>query len=135
MPTTGRGYVYPSSAGHTRLWEHLQALAESVDFDLAAVLAKIPVRMAADSVNVTLTGQSQNFAPITFPVDRFTVAPLVVVSLISAPGGTQKFVPRCINITNAGANVYCYTGDATMATGTVAVAWIAIQMTESAAAG
>lgn len=30
MPTTADGIVYPTSGGHTRLWEHLQALAESV---------------------------------------------------------------------------------------------------------
>lgn len=31
MPTTERGLVYPDSAGHTRLWDHLQALADSVE--------------------------------------------------------------------------------------------------------
>lgn len=31
MPTTPSGIVYPDSTGHTRLWEHLQALAESVE--------------------------------------------------------------------------------------------------------
>lgn len=30
MPTTTTGLVYPDDTGHTRLWEHLQALAESV---------------------------------------------------------------------------------------------------------
>lgn len=29
MPNTVDGKVYPDSSGHTRLWEHLQALAES----------------------------------------------------------------------------------------------------------
>lgn len=31
MPTTPKGIVYPDSSGHTRLWEHLQALAETAD--------------------------------------------------------------------------------------------------------
>lgn len=31
MPTTPQGIEYPDSSGHTRLWEHFQALAESVD--------------------------------------------------------------------------------------------------------
>jgi len=31
MPTTPLGITYPQSTDHTRLWEHLQALAESVD--------------------------------------------------------------------------------------------------------
>jgi hypothetical protein len=29
MPTTPTGIVYPDSAGHTRMWDHLQALADS----------------------------------------------------------------------------------------------------------
>lgn len=34
---TPRGLVYPDSSGHTRLWEHLQALADSTDDALDAV--------------------------------------------------------------------------------------------------
>ncbi len=35
MPSTPRGITYPDSAAHTRLWEHLQTLAQSVDAALA----------------------------------------------------------------------------------------------------
>lgn len=38
MPSTSRGYVYPDSSGHTRLWEHLQTLAVDVDDDITALL-------------------------------------------------------------------------------------------------
>jgi hypothetical protein len=31
MPTTPGGIVYPNSSDHTRIWEHLQDLAESID--------------------------------------------------------------------------------------------------------
>lgn len=31
MPQTTQGLTYPDSAGHTRLWEHIQQLAEDVD--------------------------------------------------------------------------------------------------------
>lgn len=31
MPETPHGIVYPDSSGHTRLWEHLETLATSVD--------------------------------------------------------------------------------------------------------
>lgn len=39
MPSTGLGIVYPASTDHTRMWEHLQATAESVDdlFDRCGV--------------------------------------------------------------------------------------------------
>lgn len=36
MPTTASGIVYPDSDAHTRLWEHFQTLAESVDDALGA---------------------------------------------------------------------------------------------------
>lgn len=32
MPTTPRGIVYPDSDANTNLWEHFEALADSVDF-------------------------------------------------------------------------------------------------------
>ena len=47
MPTTSRGYVYPASTDHTRLWEHLQNLANSVNTDVTNLLgawtAYVPV--------------------------------------------------------------------------------------------
>lgn len=35
MPTTGTGLTYPASSGHTRLWEHLQTLAQNVHAAIA----------------------------------------------------------------------------------------------------
>jgi len=35
MPTTATGIVYPDDQGHTRLWEHFQALAETTDTAIA----------------------------------------------------------------------------------------------------
>lgn len=94
-----------------------------------------PYAKAVGTVNVTLTAQSSNFAAITFPAGRFTVPPRVFVSMQSAPGGTGKFVPRAIAVTETGANVYCYTGDGTATTGTMQVVWNAEQMTETSADG
>jgi hypothetical protein len=37
MPTTSRGYVYPASTDHDRIWEHIQNLATSVDTDVASL--------------------------------------------------------------------------------------------------
>lgn len=136
MPTTAnRGYTYPDSTGSTQLWQHFETLADDIDTDIDAVLAELPVRVAAGLVEVTLAAAASGFTAITFPVGRFTVAPLVVATLNEAPGGSAKFVPRVIAITTSGANVYCYTGDATTQTASVDVAWLAIQMTASTAAG
>jgi len=37
MPTTERGLTYPDATGHTRLWEHIQALADSAEAALDAL--------------------------------------------------------------------------------------------------
>jgi len=34
MPDTGRGYPYPASTDHARLWEHVEDLATAVDTDV-----------------------------------------------------------------------------------------------------
>jgi hypothetical protein len=135
VPSTSRGYTYPDSTGHTRIWEHIEELADDIDADLVAALALLPVRVAAGAVNVTLTGVASSFASFTFPIGRFTVSPLVVALLNNAPGGSAKFVPRAINVTASGADMYVYTGDATTQTATAGVSWIAVQMTASTAAG
>jgi hypothetical protein len=37
--TTSRGYVFPENTDHTRLWEHIENLAESIDDDITALTA------------------------------------------------------------------------------------------------
>lgn len=37
MPTTSRGYEYPASTGHDRIWEHFETLADDIDTDVEAV--------------------------------------------------------------------------------------------------
>lgn len=37
MPTTTRGYVYPDSLGHDRLWEYYQTLAVGINADVDAI--------------------------------------------------------------------------------------------------
>lgn len=38
MPNTTRGITYPDSGAHTRLWEHLQALATTADSAITAAI-------------------------------------------------------------------------------------------------
>lgn len=47
MPQTDRGIVYPDSAGHTRLWEHLGTLAETADAAMDTEAARIDAAVAA----------------------------------------------------------------------------------------
>ncbi|KAB2808305.1 hypothetical protein F9L07_22585 [Pimelobacter simplex] len=94
-----------------------------------------PFAIATGVVNVALSAVNSAFTNITFPAGRFTVAPIVLATLQSAPSGSQKFVPRVLNATTSGASVYVYTGDTTAQTATVNVAWEAIQMTPTSAVG
>lgn len=43
MPDTPNGFTYPGSGSHTRIWEHMQTLAEQID----AALNPAPVTFAA----------------------------------------------------------------------------------------
>ena len=43
MPDTSLGITYPASTAHTRIWEHVQTVAEDVDLPDAADFN--PVRM------------------------------------------------------------------------------------------
>lgn len=130
MPgTTSKGFPYILGADP----------ASSIDdtsLSLANKLeAMIPFAVSAGSISVTLTAAASGFTAITFPVGRFTIAPLVMATMASAPAGSGKFVPRVLNVTTSGASVYVYTGDATNASASVTVSWFAIQMTPSAANG
>jgi hypothetical protein len=113
----------------------IQAAIDEGDAAIEALLAFLPVRVAAGSTTVTLTASGADFTAVTFPASRFTVAPLVFATVSSGAAGTSKFVPRVLAVTTTGANVYVYTGDATSATGSVSVSWLAVQMTATTAAG
>lgn len=92
-------------------------------------------REAAGSQSVTVTAAISGNVAVVLPVGRFTVAPIVTCSLASAPSGSQRLVPRAINVTETGFSIYVYTGDGATTTATVAVAWHAKQMTPTTAAG
>lgn len=67
IPTTGHGLVYPTSAGNTNLWEHLQNLAESVEAAMDSYEAFNSWTLAWDTTggggftSVGGLGQSQGF--------------------------------------------------------------------------
>jgi hypothetical protein len=66
MPTTSRGYTYPDSSGHARLWEHLQTLAEDISDDVDLVAADTTLdsdTISADSS--TFTSESAALMSVT----------------------------------------------------------------------
>lgn len=73
---------------------------------------------------------------VSFPAGRFSQAPLVTVSLSTAPSGSAYLVARVGSVTTSGFTMQIYnTGTAAASYTGVSVNWAAIQMTAAAAAG
>lgn len=103
--------------------------------NLNALNAKAgPYKIAAGSCTVTLAAAAYAFISVTFPI-TFDVAPFVYVAMASAAAGTAKFVPRTLNVTTTGGDIYVYTGDGSTQSASVTVRYLCIQMLAGAAAG
>lgn len=104
MPTTARGIEYPNSAGHTRLWEHLQTMAEDVDAALTATEALRP-KIKAGKQSLTFTGGSTATATVDYSAAGFSAPPAVFVTATNSnyfgftgtPGTTSSTVGARIN--------------------------------------
>lgn len=64
MGTTPRGYTYPDSTSHTRLWEHFETLATDLDNDVEA-LANPPICKLVQQTAQTGFANATN-APLLF---------------------------------------------------------------------
>lgn len=100
MPDTPNGLTYPDSAGHTRLWEHIQALAEDVDRELTErvvahpdvagkrmVWKELPSAGVTDSNGFRIFNHNAGFTP------------RIVAATSSFPGSTFAVVWGVDNIT------------------------------------
>jgi hypothetical protein len=65
MPNTSRGYTYPDSTGHDRLWEHYEELATDINDDVDATFKKPLVRLVQKATQNLLDGAAGN-SSITF---------------------------------------------------------------------
>jgi hypothetical protein len=89
--------------------------------------------MASGTVSVTLTASSSGTATVTFPVGRFTVAPLVQLTKFSGAGGATLTIPMVTALSSSSMTVGLYaTANQTV---TVPIHWWAVQMTTSTANG
>jgi H-type lectin domain len=78
----------------------------------------------AGQLSVAVSASATGNAPVTFP-RPFASAPIVVVAIGNAPGGSFRLVARANAVTASGFSAYLYTGDNTTATVTLTVTWIA----------
>jgi len=94
-----------------------------------------PFAQAAGTVSVVLSASNFGNATINFPAGRFSQAPLVMATLNTSGVNQRKLRIQIGGITTTGANCVVSTGDGTNETVTVTVAWHALQMTSTTAAG
>lgn len=112
MAETARGYVYPDATAHTRLWEHLQDLAESVQDDIAAASG------SATNASTTNTTTSTSATPVpgstvvgvTFvapPSGRVLItAPMIINASVAAGNGSAGFMVKTGGSIGSGTTVY-----------------------------
>lgn len=78
MPNTARGITYPTADDHTRLWEHLQTLAQTADTAISNGLTAANTR-AGGTQNLNAAAANTYYTiNVAFPAGRFTAPPAVV---------------------------------------------------------
>lgn len=101
MPETPLGITYPAETDHTRLWEHFQSLAESVDGVVGGAIL-------TGTVECVGTGAPNADGDVTFPVP-FAGAPIVqctpynnsYAAATAASLSSSGFIARIRRVDNA----------------------------------
>jgi len=94
-----------------------------------------PYAMAAGSVTATVSAASFVITTITFPVSRFSVAPILTVAKASNVSNGAGFITASSSITATGATIQSYDATGTSRTLSFPIHWQAIQMMPDTAAG
>jgi hypothetical protein len=90
-----------------------------------AVESNAPLqKVEPGSVSVTLTAQSINSAPVTFPQAFVNGAPTAVV--VTVVGSDNLYLVKVASVTATGFTAYAFTRDASNQTITLTVYWIAV---------
>jgi hypothetical protein len=88
MGQTARGLVFPDSGGHTRIWEHLESLANTADAAIGLAVMPGNLKIASGSATLNLSNAANGSVAVTFPAGRFTAAPITVGNA-QGGGGTD----------------------------------------------
>jgi len=101
------------------------------------VTSYLPVRIATGTYSMNSSAAATGNTTVTFPANRFTLAPHVIVAIQSAPGGSQKVVARIAgSVTSTSFTGYWYSGDQANLTFTgLTFGYIATQYSSAASAG
>lgn len=124
-------FFFRGDAGAGR---ELEYTTDGSSFHAVSAGARGPFAMAAGICSGAINGQSVAISD-TFPAGRFTVAPLVVPSMVGIAGFTSTLRPAIQTISPSGVTFFVNSTQGASVTGTVVLWWIAVQMTPTVAAG
>jgi hypothetical protein len=96
MPDTTRGYTYPASTDHTRIWEHLQTLATDIDTDVGGFAIASQAAVDATSRQTTSASFTHVLSPANTLGVAFTAPPsgkvmIHIVCDLDCSGGVGSF--------------------------------------------
>ncbi|NCT90261.1 hypothetical protein GXB85_04740 [Cellulomonas sp. APG4] len=115
-------YVHRADAGPGLALEYTE---DGTDWHTVPATPSVVKREAVGVKTVSVSGSAGGTAAVTFPAGRFTSAPLVIPA--KQTGALAQFIPYVTGVTTAGCTIGVYAGDGAPATGSVSVAWHAIQ--------
>lgn len=131
-PTGSSPIVYGTPAGGTghgfKKW--LEDIWDALN-PLTARAARTPYAVAAGVVTIAGGSGTTTNQTVSFPVGRFTVPPIVTVTGASSVPGTIVLGVGVDQITKDDARIHVHRTNSTNTN----VHWIAVQMTDSSAAG
>lgn len=131
MGNTNRaGLPYPEGTDYLIQGDDaMRALAERLDGSISGPVS-VPFAIAAGKVLCDFANAPSSDVVVTFPVGRFTVAPMVYATCTA---GTLNYIANAYGATPAQCHVVAFhkAGTST-STQDVAVDWIAVQMTSAA---
>lgn len=130
--TLNRGYPYPAPTADPDVPYWLQRLAEDVDADMVATLAKLaklPVRIAAGTANLSVGAANTNISSnVNFGV-TFDSAPLVLITGATNALKASVYSAYSSSTTGFTAKVQTADGSTYGSAFSLAFTWVAIQMT------
>jgi hypothetical protein len=128
VPWTGLT-IYESDTKNQYLWD-------GTAWQLTGKVGAQPYAMAAGTVSLNMSAVSNVNMSVTFPTSRFSVAPIVMATHDTAGAGTNAIILRAFSISTTGCSINAATYDLhTVTISGETVAWQAIQMTTTTAAG
>jgi carbohydrate-selective porin OprB len=140
---TGRGITYPENTDSEQIWVHYQNLATTADTAIGVIQTEVdslaascPFATATVTATVSGSGASSYTQAFTWPVGRFTVAPMDFVTNEGGTGSSGFYIQMQNPSTTSGGTLLAAQRDGATATITsMTVHVTGLQMTAGSATG